>query len=457
MIRSPGITSGLDVNAIVEQLVAAERAPVATRLDQQKADAEATISALGKLKGVLGALQSIAKKFDSIENFTPFTAVSGNENIFTAIAAPTVSAGSYAIEVTQIAAAQKLASGSFAGGAPAVVGTGNLQLSLGSKTFQVTIDQGNSTLQGIRDAINSATDNPGIAATIVNTTAGARLIFTSTVTGAANTISIVPSGGDGGLAALEHNPPGGQSLTEIQGAQDALLKVDGFDVQSSGNALDDVIDGVTINLTNADPGTTYALDIAADKKAVVDQIKNFATTLSAVFLTSAQLRSFDPDTKAAGPLLGDSMLRGLELQLRRTMTSELSTNPQALSSLSAIGITTNADGSIAVDDAKLQSAVDAGFDSVAALFAGENGIGAQMLTQLDAILGSDAPIDVRTKALQSKQRRLDAAYEQLDRRMQAVETTYRAQFTALDTLLAGLQSTSAFLTQQLASLPTTRN
>ncbi|HRX90570.1 MAG TPA: flagellar cap protein FliD N-terminal domain-containing protein, partial [Steroidobacteraceae bacterium] len=128
MIRSPGISSGLDVNAIVTQLVAAERLPAAQRIQRQDTRLTTQISALGTLRGALGALQAAVSPLKTVASFQTRAVASSNEGIFTATATSSAAPGSFEIEVVAVASAQKIASNAFAGGAPSVVGTGTLSI-----------------------------------------------------------------------------------------------------------------------------------------------------------------------------------------------------------------------------------------------------------------------------------------------------------------------------------------
>ncbi|MDH3772067.1 MAG: flagellar cap protein, partial [Nitrospirota bacterium] len=244
-IISSGIGSGLDIAGIVQQLVAAEGQPVATRLGLQEARAQAKLSAFGSLKSALADLRDKLDIMKNLDKFLTRKAVSGNEDYFTVSADTNAVPSSYGIEVVQLAQAQKLTSAAFVD-SDTVVGTGTLTIQMGVDAVALDINSENNTLAGIRDAINASTDNPGVAATIVNAESGSYLILTADATGATNTIKVTQSGGDGGLAALEYDPPTSTSLTESIAAQDGLIRIDGFDVVSDNNTFAGAVQGVTI-------------------------------------------------------------------------------------------------------------------------------------------------------------------------------------------------------------------
>jgi flagellar hook-associated protein 2 len=165
----------------------------------------------------------------------------------------------------------------------------------------------------------------------------------------------------------------------------------------------------------------------------------------------ASLQSYDAATQKGGPMLGDAYLRGLESQLRRDMTDPVASAGDALNSLATIGIRTDSNGQLVVDDTKLNAALAGNFDGVAALLGGTDGVATRLYGRLDASLKVDAQLATRTDSLNQQVRSIAKDKAQVDDRMAAVEARYRAQFTALDTLLAQMQSTSTFLSQQLGA------
>lgn len=451
VLSSPGIGSGLDVNGLVTQLVAAERTPQQQRIERRDARFGAQISALATLKGALSALQGSLAPLGSQSDFRANRATSSDTERFTATASASASPGSYGIEVVRLATAYKIASAPFVSGASSVVGTGTLTLTVGTESFDVVVDDTSSTLAGVRDAINGAADNTGVRATLIATDGGSRLILTSSDMGAAKAIRVTQSGGDGGLAQLVYDPPNPSGLTELQAAQDALVRIDGFDRSSASNTVEGAIDGVALTLLEAAPGTVLEVDVEADVTLVTERVKKFVTDCNALTSAISMLRRFDPATREAGPLLGDAMLRGIESTLRTTISSEVAAEPYT--SLASLGITTKSDGTLQLDQAKLTAALAADFDAVSRVFSSTEGVAAKLDARLGEWLAADAPLALRSGRLQDQRKGLVQERERLDRRMDAIEARYRAQFSALDTLLSGLQSTSTYLTQQLANLP----
>jgi flagellar hook-associated protein 2 len=452
-ITSSGIGSGLDVAGIVQQLVAAEGQPVEARIARQEARVQAELSAFGSLKSALADFRDKLGLMKDLNTFLTRKAVSGNEESYTAAVGASAQPARYSIEVVQLAQAQKLASGAFES-SDAVVGTGTLAITVGAESFSVEITEENQTLAGIRDAINTALDNKGVAATIVNADAGSYLILSAGDTGVDNAITVVPDGGDGGLATLSYDPGNGLAgLTESVAAQDALVRIDGLDVGSSGNTVAGAIDGVTIDLVTAVPGEISTLNIENDEAAVRQTITGFVESYNKLVETFDKLTSYDSTTKTAAPLLGDAAVRGIRDRVRRELSAAVGGLDAPFATLGEAGIELQLDGKLEISDDRLSTVLGSDFSRFGQLFAATDGYATRLHTVVDDYLGSDGILETRTAGLNG---RIEVFGDQRDRladRLVALETRLMRQFTALDTLIGQLSSTSNFLAQQLANLP----
>jgi len=455
-ITAGGIGSGLDIEGLVSQLVAAEGQPALFRLDTKEARLQSDLSAFGSLKSALSTFQDSVSALNDLEAFQARKAISSNTELFSASADSTAVAASYDIEVIQLAEAEKRRSGNFTDDAE-VVGTGTLDITLGADTFQLTIDGTNNTLAGIRDAINDATDNPGVSASIINVDDGvggtiSRLVLTSDTVGATNTIGIVVDDDDltdadtSGLSQLAT-----ANLTTIQAAQDAKIEVDGQTATRSSNGFSDVISGVTFDLAKAEVGTVETLTVELDTGSVKGKVNTFVAAYNSLADTMKQLAAFDADSGSAGALQGDAALRNVQSQLRQAMTTSVS--GLDFGTLAEVGVTTNADGKLEVDSDKLDSVLSSDFTSVSQLFASENGLANSLDTLLEGYIASDGILNARTEGLQTSIDLIGDDRLRLDKRLLALEARYRTQFTAMDVLVGQLQALGGYLTQQLASLP----
>jgi flagellar hook-associated protein 2 len=457
-ITTGGIGSGLDIQGLVNQLITAERTPVQTRLDRREAEAQAKISAFGLLKSVLADFEASLAKLEDTTAFETRTATSADPDLFSATADVSASPGQYAILVKELAQAHKLLSVGFAS-ADAEVGTGTMTVSLGTESFSIEVDDTNKTLAGIRDAINLASDNPGVRASIINVDDGSggtesKLIVSSNVTGSASAITInVVETGSPGLAQLAYDPPSVKKLVEIDEALDALIEIDGQAVTRASNTISDAIDGVTLSLhAVSGKGKNEAdLKIALDKSVGSVAVEDFVTSFNAVVDAFGQVASFDAATGVATTLLGDATVRGIESRLRSELVRQ-APGAGVFSSLVAVGISTDVSGKLNIDQAKLSAALETDLGSVRDLFSAEGGLAARLGGALEGFTGGGGVIDSRTDGLDVRLKTIGEQRADLDRRIASLEQRLLSQFIAMDALVGQLRATSDFLTTELATL-----
>lgn len=447
--QSMGIGSGLDLSTLMTQLLAAERAPKEQQITRQQSKVAVEISALGSLKGALSSFQSTLSPLKTSVSFDVFSAKSSDDKVFTASASGTAPAGTYDVEVVRLASSHQISSGAFTSG-DAVVGTGSLTISVGDASFTVEIAEGESSLKAIRDAINKAEDNTGVRATIVNGTDGAHLVLTADKTGASNAITVTASGDLDALAYSQAEPG---SYTEARAAEDALIRVAGIEHTSASNSIKDAIEGVTLNLLKADEGTVHNVKIERNLDTLMTRINAFVTQYNSAASSMASLQSYNATTKQAGALLGDSLLRNIESTLRRELGRPIQGANSDYNTLSSIGIKMTLDGKLELDQSKLREALENDFAAVKFLFTSEDGMAQRLDKALSRHLSADGSFATRTKSLDERTKKLEDDMAALDARMQVIEQRYIKQFTALDSLLAQLQTTSSYLAQQIANLP----
>lgn len=442
-ISSAGIGSGLDVASLVSQLVAAERAPAAGRIERAQSKLNVSLSAIGMFKNALAMLQTSAQALGGTgAAFGKMKSTISAEGLFTAAASTGAVAGRYGIEVIDIARAHKVTSTAYAGGSSSVIGAGTVTMGVGGDAFTVELDDASATLADLRDAINSAPDNTGVNAVLLTEDTGTRLVLTSREEGTANAITF-NSTASGGGALL--------TTSTLQGATDAQIKVEGYPYTSSSNTVTAAIDGVTLNLLKAEPGTTLDLTLTPDNASASSAVKGLVTAYNAVVDLVNKYGSYDATTKSGGPLMGESSVRVAMQQIRKVLGDSVGDGTYA--TLASVGVTSDKDGKLKLDSTKLDGALASNSEAISQLFSGGEGFATRLDTVLKGFVGDDGRIESQTEQLQKRLKALDDQNTALDRRMALVEARYRKQFVALDTLLGQMQSTSSYLTQQLASLP----
>lgn len=451
-ISSLGIGSGLDINSLVSELVAAERSTKDSRLARTDARLTTEFTALATLKGAMSGMLSAANGLRTPAALALSRATVADDKYFTATTSAQAVAGRYEVQVTQLAAAARLGSGAYPDGPDSIVGTGTLDITVGGTTFSVAVAEGGNTLAQLRDAINAADGNTGLRATIIRDTDGSHLVLSGLNTGAANAISVSASGADAGLQQLADSLNDFDADHDVA-ARDAIAFVSGYEIRSASNTLTGAIEGITLALKQVTaPGESIALTIDRDDAAIQKKVEGFVTAWNSLAQQIATLGRYDAATQTAGPMLGDSLLRGVDSQLRRMLTEPVPGTQGDYRTLSSLGISITARGALELDAAKLQQAMAADPAAVQRLFSGESGVAVRMGDYLEQRLASSGEFAARNDRIDSQRRRLDQERQALDQRMLVVQQRYLKQFTAMDSMLAQLQSTSSYLTQQLEGL-----
>lgn len=388
-ISSMGVGSGIDIRNIVDQLVAAERAPVQSRLDRKETRLQAEMSSYGTLKAALSEFQTAVGKLSDASTFRSAKGTSGNPEAIEVIGKDQVQqAAAFGIQVDALAQSQSLASGVFAGPAEEL-GAGSLTFRFGTVTTDVdgavtgfaqnpsratatiSIPAEAATLADVRDAVNEA--DIGVRASIINDGTGERLVFSSTETGAENGFVIDVADDDGnltdgaGLSRLQFNQSNADLAINRAGT-DASLVVDGLTVTRPSNEISDLLEGATLNLrgTTAMPiEVKVEPDVAAAKKLVDGFVKAYNELQKQI----ESVAGYDAESQQGGVLQGDSLVRSVESSIRRLVTGRLDAlEGQSVRALADIGIKTTREGTLELDGARLDERLADSLDEVAALF-----------------------------------------------------------------------------------------
>ncbi|MFN7834477.1 MAG: flagellar filament capping protein FliD [Burkholderiaceae bacterium] len=541
-ITSAGIGSGLDVEGIISKLMSVEQAPL-TKIRSTETETKTKISIYGMIQSSANSLQAAAETLRSSQSLNPMKSASSDTTKISATASSTATAGRYSLTVSQLAQAQRLVADRVAS-PDTVIGTGSLNITLGSydsvqNTFTadasktpvtVTIGAGQQTLAGVRDAINNA--NAGVQASIVNDGQGYRLSIVSKETGAVNSLQITTGDNDGtntdgsGLSQFAYNPTAtagsGKNLTEKQPALDALLKLNGIDIQKPGNTVTDAIDGVTFNLAQV-TSTPVTIDVARDTDTLKTNLNTFVKAYN-----DLNGKLSDQQTKGA-TLQSDTGPGALQRQLRSLVTKTL---PAYSSQISDIGLSFDKTGVLSLNNTKLDAAltknpaivqnifadtgistdarvsfisataktplatydvnvstapgngvsVQGGFNNTIGIGLGNNlsapvgsameglnvkiangasgalgtltfsrGIATSLSNWVDNLNADGGALQTRTASLNNQLKRMTADETRLNNKLADIEKRYRAQYAALDTMIASMNQTSSYLTQQLSN------
>lgn len=454
-ISSTGIGSGLDINGLITRLMTVERQSL-SNLDKRESTYTTKISALGSLKSAVAAFQSAAAALvpdigqSATDAYASFSAAVADTSIASATATTDAVAGAYSLEVSALAQSHRLVSpaGAYATSSAAIA-TGTLTIATGSSSTDIVIDSSNATLAGLRDAINDA--DAGVSATIVTGTNGAQLLISADEPGASNKITLSGLTGFDFDGTTETGTLSQAAADGGQAAQDAALTLNGIPVTSSSNSVSDALDGVTITLKAVTTSPTTLTVTRDTTTELTDGVEAFVKAYNDVVKQYKDLGYFNEATKTAGPLNGDYTLRLVQTRLRSTLFGSLDGLTGSIETLAQIGVTTQADGTLALDSADLEAAIASNYGDVAEFV---STLADAVDTTADTLLDSeDGTITSATDNLNQMIDGIDDRRTALENRLTQVEARYRRQFSALDSYVASMNSTSAYLQQQLASLP----
>lgn len=481
-VTSLGVGSGLDLQGMLTKLMQVEQQPL-TLLQKKQTSYQSKISALGTLQSALAALQTAAAALTpsstqtATEKFASYSASLADPAIASASATKGAVAGTYSLEVSALASAQRLVSpaSAFTSASSALnIDAGTLTIQFGlltpattnpvaaaaytpdtTRSLNISIAAG-ASLNDIRDAINAA--NGGVSATIVTGTNGPQLTLTSLKEGTANVMQLSGlTGTDAGNFNFNPLSPAVGTLSETaaggRSASNAAFTLNGIAGTSSTNTVSGALDGVTLSLSKTNVGTPTTLTVSQNTTTgLTTALQAFVKAYNDANSTMGGLGTYNATTKIAGALQGDSSLRTAQSQVRSQLFGTAAGGTSSYQRLSDIGVTVAKDGTLSLDTTKLSAAISSDFTGVANLVAK---VGDSYNKTLEGIVGTTGSLVSATTGVTRMIKDLATRQNVLSDRLTQIEASYRKQFTALDTLVASMNKTSTYLTQQLAALTKT--
>ena len=350
-----------------------------------------------------------------------------------------------------------------------LVGDGTLTLDVNGTSFNTVTD--GLTLEQLKDQINTDATAAGVTLTASLVTdadgkqqlkleagAGEKLTITAADNDGNNTdaagISVFAFDPDTDAATKGAVTTGTSNLTETQAATDAQIIIDGaLVVTQSSNLFKDAIEGVTFTATKVNEvGENTSVTIAQDTSQVGSALADFAAAYNTFLETTASLSRVNTDSNIVGALAGDSTIRGLVSQVRNVLSRTIDASG-SVNSLASLGLTTNREGLLEVNESLLASQVNNNFDDVKALFTGDDSVGESLTSTLGDYTGGGGAIQARIDGYRTTLTRIEDDRAAFEERITSLEARLYAQYNAMDLQVAQLNSTSNFLTGQLANLP----
>lgn len=436
-INFGGLATGMDTNSIISALMEIEREPI-ERLERDRDYIKNRLSAFTDFDEKLETLLEKFEKIDSSSEVGSYKASPASEEYFTASGSSSALPGSYQIEVQSLARQQKDASdASYASRSEANFVSGTLTIG----GTDITID--NDSLNSLVDKINAANtgDTPtGVSASIINDGSGYRMILTGDDASTTFTATVSGATTANGYAALTFSNTQPQSL--------ATIVVDGITITGDSNTFDEAIPGVSLTIGKENTlGESTSLTVDVDQSAVKSKIEGVVSAYNDII-------NFLDEQKDAG-WGHDSGFRSAKRRLQDLLVTSVGGSGN-LSSLSQLGLETQRDGTLTIDSSTLEEAIGNDLESIDKLLAGETGvegIAARFVSYLEDITDPTNGLLPSRKASSDREiRRIEQNITNTEARLDKRESTLRAQFDALETLVSAMNQQSSFLTQQLSQL-----
>lgn len=441
-ISSLGIGSGLDLNGLLDQLEDAEREKLIP-IERQAETEQTKISAYGKLESALSEFQDSASALADSSLYESLSTNVSGESV-SAAADETAMTGSYNITVDTLATRGTLASeGVDDAEAALTTAAQDMTFAFGDGSETSVAIAADSSLEDIRDAIN-ADENAGVNATIINDGTQDRLALSSRETGADASIS--------DFTFSDTAPFAADTANTLQDGTDAALNVNGIDITSPTNQVEGAIQGVTLNLQSEGDSTVA---VEQDTRAVREAITSFVDSYNALKEAAGELTSFDEETGQAGPLNGDSTVRTVESRMRSVLSGGVAQEGDGFSMLSQVGISLEVDGTLSLDNDKLNDVVANDQEALSDFFAdsGDNpGLAGQVNTAVEQMLSSNGAVTGAISSSENRIESLESRYTSMEQSIAQTIDRYRTQFGQLDGMIAEMNQTSNYLTQQFDAL-----
>ncbi len=432
----------LDVNTLVSQLMTAESQPL-TQLQSQESKINSQISAYGSLSSSLANFQTAMNGLGDLSKFKVYTATSSDNTVLTATASSTATVGSHTVQVTRAAEQHILSSSNSFLSTDTLASGLTATITVGSSPF--TVDIGGMTLDQAASAINADATNTGVTATVANVNSGYKLLLTANDTGSTNALSVSYNGTDPfSMATINQIRDGSGSWTPA--SLDAELILDGsssLTATRSSNTVTDLLGGVTLNLVKAG---TVTVSTARDNTAVTKSAQAMVDAYNSLHNILKSL--------STGTLQGDSSVRNIQSNILSVINTPPTGLTGSYSYLSQVGVSIQKDGSMSLDSTALTTALNADFSGVANMFANNNqGYAYRLGAAATQMLASDGLITSTTDGLNANLTSVKDSEAAMQTRLDLIQKSYTSQFTALNDMLSSMQTTSSYLTQQLANLP----
>ena len=355
--------SGLNITQIVDSLVQAETAPLTSQIDKKIQKKNQQISGYGLVAAELGKMKDYAA---SIKGSTAFSVSSDSSAVSVKVSDQSQATDFNAnLSISALASAQTLEFTGFTSKTE-TIGTGTINIEYGkwdSDNFSpksgtasnsVTINSSNNTLNDLAKALN---DLDGVTATVTNKGNGTYSLIVNSATGEDNALkmTVTEDTGSSGLSAFDNSTT--NSTKQVVAAADAQLNINGVQISRSSNTITDLIDGYEFKL-NATTSSTASIAGRVDPDLAFKQVKDFVDVFNSANNAIKDLTRKGLNGEEAGVLARDTLLEGIQRELRNMISNGLDGYDDTTRYISELGVKTERDGSISISEADFKKAFE---------------------------------------------------------------------------------------------------
>jgi flagellar hook-associated protein 2 len=449
IVNTLGAGSGIDTKTLAKDLMEATREPRKAIIEEKMNKSEARISGYGVIKYSLGELKTAFEGLNDLSDFSSLQTANTQPSALSIVTSPTAAVGSYQVEVTQIAQAQRSASNGFEKINTKLNGgqSFNLALTINGSTSSPAIEVTNDTPEGVVSAINAA--QRGLSAQLIQTSGSTpwRIVVTGQEGASkAFTLNSVDKNGNTLNLNLDLNKPG--SVNQLQTAQDVKMTVNGLPIERGSNSVSDVVNGVTFNIaTTTTVGVNARIDLTRDTTGITTKFENLVTAYKNFEENILILGDRDSEVeKFGGSLAGESLVQNIRSQVRAMLTTPSSTPGTKVVAARDVGLSFDRYGALQFDKTKLSTHLQNNFDDVTKIFSANTnnksvfsttpgGVAGDAVSKLDKMMRSTGSIAQQTNNATKQVERFKTELVRLEEQMQKLMDRYTRQFSTMESIV----------------------
>ena len=436
------------INAIVE----AEKVPIKA-LEKRKETENTKVKLFGEFKGKFTALQASLGGMIGYSKFKELKAELGDgaQLVNVTVDKEKANAGSWEVEVKELAERSSMISNGFTDPNKKLLGSGYIKMEMGNgETQDVYVMKDEASLYGIASKINNIPDG-AVKATVLKDEASPdkpyRLVLNARKDGAENNIKFPQLYFTDGEEDFY--------IDKDKGSKNALLSVDGFDVELGSNDVPDFLQGVGMSIKQAKPGQKFTLAIKADYAKVSDKMKKVVDGVNGIlaFINSQNQVNESSDTKAT--FAGDTSLQNIEFRMRNLMHEGFGAHFEnedkfKIYHLSDVGIEFDKKGVLSIKEDKFQKSMEGDFDGLAEALSGDKGFISQLKTVMDSYTDpTTGVLSSKDKSFQTRIKQIDQDIATKERNLDKKTEQLTAQFSRLQGSLSDMQRQQSYLSATL--------